>query len=69
LIEHFLFSVLDLVLWRFIEVLDVLGIEKGSGDHELCGGGGPALQEIQLAQALFQALAATPEGLENCLRG
>jgi len=61
LVEHLLFGGLDLVLRRLIEVLNVIGVEQGAGDHERRGGRGPALQEFQLAQALLQSVAAAPE--------
>ncbi len=67
LVEHFLFGCLDLVLRRLIEVLDVIGVEQGAGDHERRRGDRPALQEFQLAQALLQPLAAPPERLVDRL--
>ena len=67
LVEDPFFSSLHLVLGRFFEIFDVVGVEHGTGGH---GHGycGPALQEFQLAQPLLQALAPAAQRLVDRLR-
>ena len=67
LIEDRLLGGLDLVVRRFFQVGDVVGVELGQG-----GGDGratvTALKHLQLAQPALQPLAATAQGLVNGLR-
>ncbi len=66
LIEDLLLGRLDLVLGRLFEVLDVVGIEHRAGTSG-ARSRGAALQELQLAQPLLQALAAAAQRLVDRL--
>ena len=68
LIEDLLLGCLDLVFGRVLEVLDVVGIEHRLGPRWR-GRGGTTLQQLQLAEPLFQPLAPTAQRLVDCLRG
>ena len=67
LVEDLLLGGLDLVLGRFFEILDVVGVEHGARQGRR-GRRGAALQELQLAQPLLQALAPAAERLVDRLR-
>ena len=66
LIEDLLLGSFDLVIWSFLKVLHILGIEHGScgGDRLRCRA---ALQDFEFPQALLQALAAPVQRLVDGL--
>jgi hypothetical protein len=68
LVEDFLFGSLDLVLGSVLEVLDVLGVE-GRGCGGKGGDGGSSLKKLELAETLFEPLAAPSERLGDRLGG
>jgi hypothetical protein len=65
LIEDGFFGSLDLVLGGLLEVFEVVGAEhRGVGQR----GDGATLQQLQLAQTLFQPLAAAAQRLVDRFR-
>ncbi len=67
LIEDRLLGGLDLVVRRFFQVVDVVGVEPGQGGGD-GRAAGTALEHLQLAQPALQPLAATAQGLVDGLR-
>ena len=68
LVEDLLFCGLDFIVRSVFEVLDVLGVEGGEGGRHDRRGLAAALQDLELAQAALEPLAAAAQRLVDRLR-